>query len=93
MRFMVFVSGLDEEDEKRGFDTETEAIAWAKSWFIEGYNNDTIDDETRAAVKEDAEKLEQDLLAGREFYCSRFYECVRMERQPHPATRQVLGKE
>ena len=74
MRYILTLESLDDERQELPFDTVDDAVKHAVEWFVEGYNNETIDAATRIKVAEDAVELAHDLREGREFYCSRFYE-------------------
>lgn len=79
MKFRLRLSGLDEDDEERLFESEAEAIEYARKWFLDGYDNDTINDDGRESAKKYAAQIEPDLRSGREFYCPMFYEKIRLD--------------
>lgn len=76
MPYILTMNSLDDEEETISFDTLDAAVAHAVEWFVDGYNNDTIDRDTRIAVAVDAVELARDLREGREFHCGRFHETV-----------------
>lgn len=74
MPYILKIESLDDEAEETIFETMDEAVKYAVDWFVAGYDNDTIDRDTRIAAAVDAVELARDLREGREFYCPRFYE-------------------
>lgn len=69
-------SGIDKETEEKEFNTLEEAIDFSKSWFIEGYNNDTISNEDRKRANEYLAVLVDDLREGKTFHCGMFHERI-----------------
>lgn len=64
-----------------------EAIDAAERWFRDGYEDNPtipITADLEAALKTDVEHLREDLSAGREFYCGRFYERITVSELPPP---------
>lgn len=70
-------SGIDEDAIIKEFDTINEAIDFAKPWFRDGYDNDTIDDITRKRAEEYLAILVDDLREGKDFHCSMFHEWIK----------------
>lgn len=75
----LHLSSIDTDDEALSFANREDAIAHAAKWFVDGYNNSTIDDETRRQVASEVIKLEATLRAGHEFYGSRFHERAKIQ--------------
>lgn len=83
MTWRLHTDGLDHEPAATDFASAPAAIAYAAWWFLDGYvDNDTMPGMPDETVLEDLDELLSDLRAGREFYCSRFYEKVRLEELP-----------
>jgi hypothetical protein len=72
----LHLESLDDEPEDREFPDLSSATDYAVRWFLDGYENDTIDDHGREMAREYAKRLADDLTNGREFTCNLFYERV-----------------
>ena len=81
MKFRLRLSGLDEEKEEKLFDSEQEAVEYARKWFLDGYDdNKTLDDEDRCRAREYADKIAPELLANASFCCPMFCETITLDR-------------
>jgi len=74
MTYRLHTDALDEGPKTLDYPTPAEAIDGAVAWFIGGYEEDLGEDLTK-----DVARLREDLTAGREFYCGKFYERARIE--------------
>lgn len=73
---------LDYDPEEHEFPDIEAAIKFAKAWFLDGYDgmydnaHPSVKAQSEESLREYARMLEDDLRAGRRFYCNRFYETI-----------------
>lgn len=80
--FRLRTESYDDEPHERDFETAPEAIDYAVRWFLEGYANDSIDNDGRARARADVPRLRATLEAGQEFTCDKFNERISVIPSP-----------
>lgn len=74
MPFSVITESLDDGLEVSECPSMDAAVAYAKAWFLRGY--DHLDDVAKRLAREEAEHIEPQLRAGETFTCRMFYEKI-----------------
>jgi hypothetical protein len=80
MPYTILTKSIDDEEKAEEFASINDAVAYAKAWFLEGYDEPRFDG-IRDIITDNADRIDSDLRIKGRFICNLFYEEITLHHR------------